>query len=78
MAVAQRISTSELHDAALRDLGACVHRTVVEDEGVYAVRIDDGARLDANAQLALAVVARQREQLLELIDHEHEAGGFVR
>ena len=28
----QRISTPELHDAALRDLGAFVHRTIVEDE----------------------------------------------
>ena len=31
-AVAQRISTPDLHDAALRDLGAFVHRTLVEDE----------------------------------------------
>ena len=53
-AVAQRISTPELHDAALRDLGAFVHRTLVEDETAYAVRIDDGALLDAHAQLALA------------------------
>jgi len=53
-AVARRISTSELHDAALRDLGAFVHRTLVEDETAYAVRIDDGARLDAHAQLTLA------------------------
>jgi hypothetical protein len=53
-AVARRISTSDLHDAALRDLGAFVHRTIVEDEGTYAVRIDDGARLDATTQLALA------------------------
>lgn len=53
-AVAQRISTAELHDAALRDLGAFVHRTVVEDEGTYAVRIDDGAHLDAQTQITLA------------------------
>jgi ParB-like chromosome segregation protein Spo0J len=53
-AVAQRISTSDLHDAALRDPGAFVHRTVVEDETVYAVRIDDGALLDCHAQLAHA------------------------
>jgi hypothetical protein len=51
LAVAQRISTPELHDAALRDFGACVHRTLVEDEQAYAVRIDDGALLDAAAQL---------------------------
>ena len=46
-AVAKRITSPELHDGALRDLGAFVHRTLVEDEQAYAVRIDDGARLDA-------------------------------
>jgi hypothetical protein len=51
VAVAERISTSDLHDKALRDLGAFVHRTVVEDEHTYAVRIDDGALLDAAEQL---------------------------
>jgi hypothetical protein len=50
-AVAQRVSSGELHDAALRDLGAFVHRTIVEDDSAYAVRIDDGALLDAHAQL---------------------------
>jgi hypothetical protein len=30
-AVAARVSTSDLHDQALRDLGGFVHRTVVED-----------------------------------------------
>jgi hypothetical protein len=50
-AVAKRITTSELHDKALRDLGAFVHRTVVEDEHTYAVRIDDGALLDAAEQI---------------------------
>jgi hypothetical protein len=34
-AVAQRITTTELHDKALRDLGAFAHRTVVEDEHTY-------------------------------------------
>lgn len=53
-AVADRITTPDLHDAALRDLGAFVHRTLVEDETTYAVRIDDGALLDAHAQLTLA------------------------
>ena len=46
-AVAKRISSPELHDKALKDLGAFVHRTLVEDEQTYAVRIDDGAMLDA-------------------------------
>ena len=50
-AVATRISSSDLHDKALRDLGAFVHRTVVEDEHTYAVRIDDGALLDAAEQI---------------------------
>ena len=50
-AVAKRITTSDLHDKALRDLGAFVHRTVVEDEHTYAVRIDDGALLDAAEQI---------------------------
>jgi hypothetical protein len=53
-AVAARISTGELHDRALRDLGGVVHRTVVEDERVYAVRIDDGALLDAGEQIRRA------------------------
>jgi hypothetical protein len=50
-AVAKRIATSDLHDKALRDLGAFVHRTVVEDEHTYAVRIDDGALLDGAEQI---------------------------
>ncbi len=50
-AVAKRITSSELHDKAIRHLGAFVHRTVVEDEHTYAVRIDDGAMLDAAEQV---------------------------
>jgi hypothetical protein len=51
-AVARRITSTDLHDKALhdkalRDLGGFVHRTLVEDEHTYAVRIDDGALLDA-------------------------------
>ena len=53
-AVAKRISTSDLHDKALQDIGAFVHRTVVEDEHTYAVRIDDGALLDAVEQIERA------------------------
>lgn len=53
-AVAKRISSTDLHDKALQDLGAFVHRTVVEDEHAYAVRIDDGAMLDAAEQIARA------------------------
>ena len=50
-AVARRISSSDLHEKAQRDLGAFVHRTVIEDEHTYAVRIDDGAMLDAAEQI---------------------------
>ena len=53
-AVAQRISSPDLHDRALRDLGAFVHRTIVEDEHVYALRVDDGALLDAADELERA------------------------
>jgi len=53
-AVAKRITSTDLHDKALQDLGAFVHRTVVEDEHSYAVRIDDGAMLDAAEQIAYA------------------------
>ena len=51
LAVAERITTTDLHEKALRDLGAFVHRTVVENEHTYAVRIDDGALLDAADQI---------------------------
>ena len=40
-AVAKRITSTDLHDKALQDLGAFVHRTVVEDVCAHAVRIDD-------------------------------------
>jgi len=50
-AVATRVTTGELHDQALRDLGGFVHRTVVENEHVYAVRIDDGVLLDGAEQV---------------------------
>ncbi len=44
-AVAKRMTTSDLHDKGLGDLGAFVHRTVVEDEHTYAVRIDAAAQI---------------------------------
>jgi hypothetical protein len=72
-AVANRITSAELHDKALRDLGGFVHRTIVEDERTYAVRIDDGALLDgaehvehARAHLAPA----EREQLASILGCE--------
>jgi hypothetical protein len=56
--VAAMISTRDLHDKALRDIAGAVHRTVVADPSVYAVRIDDGALLDAHEQ-----IDRAREHL---------------
>ena len=70
-AVATRISSSELHDGALRDLGAFVHRTLVEDEHAYAVRIDDGALLDAVEQIARAraqLTGADRRQLAGILE----------
>ena len=70
-AVATRITSTELHDGALRDLGAFVHRTLVEDEHAYAVRIDDGALLDAAEQIARAraqLTAADRRQLAGILD----------
>ncbi len=55
-AVAKRINSGGLHAKALQDLGAFVHRTVVEDEHTYAVRIADGAMLDATEQIGHARV----------------------
>ena len=54
LAVAERITTADLHEKALRDLGAFVHRTVVENEHTYAIRVDDGALLDAADQIEQA------------------------
>jgi hypothetical protein len=79
-AVAKRMTSGKLHDKALRDLGAFVHRTVVDDEHTCAVRIDDGAMLDAGEQVdharphlndagrgqAAAVLGRQVDRLDEL------------
>ncbi|MGH8735048.1 MAG: ParB/RepB/Spo0J family partition protein, partial [Burkholderiales bacterium] len=56
--VASRLTSRELHDRALRDLGGFVHKTIVEDPTVYAVRIDDGALLDAHHE-----IQRAREHL---------------
>jgi hypothetical protein len=52
--VAARLTSRELHDRALRDLGGFVHKTIVEDPAVYAVRIDDGTLLDAHAEIERA------------------------
>ena len=70
-AVARRITSSDLHDKAQRDLGAFVHRTVIEDEHTYAVRIDDGAMLDAAEQIEHArahLTPAGRRQLAGILD----------
>ena len=54
LSVADRVSSPELHSQALRDIGGFVHKTVVEDPAVYAVRIDDGALLDAHDEIERA------------------------
>jgi hypothetical protein len=41
-AVAARITTSDHHHQALQSIGAFVHRTIVENDEIYAVRIDEG------------------------------------
>ncbi|MGZ6564982.1 MAG: hypothetical protein ACXVH1_36520, partial [Solirubrobacteraceae bacterium] len=70
-AVARRITSSDLHEKAQRDLGAFVHRTVIEDEHTYAVRIDDGAMLDASEQIEHArahLTPGGRQQLAGVLD----------
>jgi hypothetical protein len=72
-AVAKRITSTELHDKALRDLGGFVHRTIVEDERTYAVRIDDGALLDAAEHVEHArahLTPAEREQLAPILGCE--------
>ncbi|HEY2653237.1 MAG TPA: hypothetical protein VGI50_15030, partial [Solirubrobacteraceae bacterium] len=69
-AVAERITSTDLHDSALRDLGAFVHRTIVEDDHTYAVRIDDGAMLDAAEHIERArrhLTATERVQLAQIL-----------
>jgi hypothetical protein len=59
-AVAKRISSRDLHEGALQDMGAFVHRTVAEDEHTYAVRIDDGSMLDSAEQIEHSPPPRRR------------------
>ena len=72
-AVARRITSSDLHEKAQRDLGGFVHRTVIEDERTYAVRIDDGALLDAAEQIEHArshLAPAGRQQLAGILGVE--------
>ena len=70
-AVAGRITSRDLHDAALRDMAGFVHRTVVEDESVYAVRIDDGTLLDGHQTVESA------RQHLTTDDQHHQAARLL-
>jgi hypothetical protein len=72
-AVAKRMTSADLHDKALQDLGGFVHRTVVEDEHTYAVRIDDGAMLGAAEQIAHArghLGAQEQRQIAAILGCE--------
>jgi hypothetical protein len=74
-AVARRITSSDLHEKAQRDLGGFVHRTVIEDERTYAVRIDDGALLDAAEQIEHArahLAPANRQQLAGILGVESD------
>ena len=74
-AVAKRITTDDLHDKALKDMGAFVHRTVVENDRTYAVRIDDGTLLDGAEQIDHArihLAAEAQQQIAGLLGCEAE------
>lgn len=74
-AVAARITNKGLHDSAMSDMGAFINRTVLEDEGLYAVRIDLGTMLDAHAKLEQAIGAlddEATEQIASLFREEME------
>lgn len=58
-AVAGRLVTTELHGAALADLGSFVHRTVIEDDTLYAVRLREGD----SVMVAHTEIARARQHL---------------
>jgi hypothetical protein len=66
-AVATRISTRDLHERALTDLGGFVHRTVVESPLVYATRIDPGALLDGATQVEQARAHLSAAQVAALV-----------
>ena len=75
-AVAARISTAEHHHQALSSMGAFVQRTVVENENLYAVRLEEGrAVLDAHEQIERArahLSASERETLVGVMGCESD------
>ena len=69
-AVAQRITTPDHHDSARDDMAAFVHRTVVEDDSTYAVRLDAGALLGAHEEIERArphITAEHAETLATIL-----------
>jgi hypothetical protein len=82
-AVADRVVTGELLNDAVSDLGSFVHRTVIEDDDLYAVRLREGTSvMVAHREIARArqhLRAQDRELLTgtlhcsaEKLDHELE------
>jgi len=53
-AVARRLTSDQLHDAAMRDLGAFVHRTSMDDEDTYTVRLAQGHVLQGDVEMTRA------------------------
>jgi ParB-like chromosome segregation protein Spo0J len=70
-AVAERISTADHQQQALQSIGAFVQGTVVADEQLYAVRLDEGiAVLDARKEVERGraqLTARERSILAKTI-----------
>ena len=74
-AVAEQITSRELLDAAQRDLAGFVHKTIVENEDVYAVRIELGRLLDGHDEVERArqqLTAGQQQQLAEALGCEYD------
>lgn len=72
-AVAEQITSRDLHDKAQRDLAGFVHKTVVEKEDIYAVRIELGRLLDGHDEIERArqhLPADQRQRLAEAVGCE--------
>jgi hypothetical protein len=74
-AVAARITSTELHDAAVSDIGSFVHKTTLDSDDLYAVRLTDGSLLVAAQELARArrhLDADQLKQVATLLKCEKD------
>ena len=74
-AVAEQITSRELLDAAQRDLAGFVHKTIVENEDVYAVRIELGRLLDGHDEVERArqqLTAERQQQLAGALGCEYD------